>query len=195
MTVLETERLILRPIAASHEEELHRLHRDPLIVRALWDGRRPTRQHTRERLAAYLADWRQLGIGFWMVYERRDAAPALVGRSGLRPLDGSGIVEFGHCFTAAGSGRGLAVEAGRRVFEHAFLALSLPLLVGLIAPDNTAAIRVADKLGQRFVSLRMHRGRLRRYYETTREEFLRLSPSAVARVADEAPGAASRRRP
>src|SRR3546814_955435 len=72
MTVLETERLILRPVVAAHEEALHRLHRDALIVRALWDGRLPTRQHTRDRLAAYLADWRQAGIGFWMVYARRD---------------------------------------------------------------------------------------------------------------------------
>src|SRR3546814_3811539 len=44
MTVLETERLILKPVAAAHEEALHRLHRDALIVRALWDGRLPTRQ-------------------------------------------------------------------------------------------------------------------------------------------------------
>src|SRR3546814_2703686 len=120
MTVLETERLILKPVAAAHEEALHRLHRDALIVRALWDGRLPTRQHTRERLALYLTDWRQLGIGFWMVYERRDDGPVLVGRSGLRCLDGSSVVEFGHCFSTAGSGRGLAVEAGKRVFEHAF---------------------------------------------------------------------------
>src|SRR3546814_534712 len=166
MTVLETERLILKPVAAAHEEALHRLHRDALIVRALWDGRLPTRQHTRERLALYLTDWRQLGIGFWMVYERRDDGPVLVGRSGLGCLDGSSVVEFGHCFSTAGSGRGLAVEAGKRVFEHAFSVLSLPLLVGVIAPDNTAAIRVAEKLGQRFVGYRMHRGRLRRYYAT-----------------------------
>src|SRR3546814_21025202 len=71
--------------------------------------------------------------------------------SDLRCLDGSSVVEFGHCFSTAGSGRGLAVEAGKRVFEHAFSVLSLPLLVGVIAPDNTAAIRVAEKLGHRFV--------------------------------------------
>src|SRR3546814_20258355 len=76
-----------------------------------------------------------------MVYERRDDGPVLVGRSGLRCLDGSSVVESGHCFSTAGSGRGLAVEAGKRVFEHAFSVLSLPLLVGVLAPDNTAAIR------------------------------------------------------
>src|SRR3546814_16947030 len=90
-----------------------------------------------------------------MVYARRAGGAVLVVRSGLRCLDGSSVVEFGHCFSTAGSGRGLAVEAGKRVFAHAFSALSLPLLVGFIAPDNPAAIRVADKLGQRFVSYRM----------------------------------------
>src|SRR3546814_20125773 len=98
MTVLETERLILKPVAAAHEEALHRLHRDALIVRALWDGRLPPRQHTRERLALYLPDWRPLGIGSWMVYERSADGPLLVGRSGLRCLDGTRVCEFGKCF-------------------------------------------------------------------------------------------------
>src|SRR3546814_18789445 len=112
MTVLETERLILKPVAAAHEEALHRLHRDALIVRALWDGRLPTRQHTRERLALYPTDWRPPGIGLWLVYERRDDGPVLVGRSGLRCLDGPSCVVFGHFFATAGWGRGLAIEAG-----------------------------------------------------------------------------------
>src|SRR3546814_6160667 len=110
-------------------------------------------------------------------------------------LDGSSVVEFGHCFSTAGSGRGLAVEACKRVFEHAFSVLSLPLLVGVIAPDNTAAIRVAEKLGQRFVGYRMHRGRLRRYYETTREEVPRLPWAASARLAGKVPGPTLRGRP
>ena len=174
MTVLESARLRLTPVSAAHEKELHRLHCDPLIVRALWGGCVPAPEQTHEKLAAYLEDWRQLGFGFWMVYEKRDSGLALVGRAGLRPFAGGPVIEYGHCFSAAGSGRGLAREAGCRVFEHAFTVLGLPLLVGVIAPDNPAAIRVADKLGQRFVGFRLHRGRLCRFYETTRVEFLHV---------------------
>src|SRR3546814_16013392 len=102
--------------------------------------------------------------------------------SDLRCLDGSSVVEFGHCFSTAGSGRGLAVEAGKRVFEHAFSVLSLPLLVGVIAPDNTAAIRVAEKLGHRLVGSRITRARLRRHYQPTRGELPRLPSALSARL-------------
>lgn len=194
MTVLESARLRLAPVTAAHEEALHGLHCDPLIARSLWAGRQPMRAETAERLAAYLEDWRQLGFGFWMAYEKRRGGLALVGRAGLRPFAGAPVIEYGHCFSAAGSGRGLAPEAGRLVFEHAFTALCLPLLVGVIAPDNAAAIRVADKLGQRFVGYRLHGGRLCRVYETTRAEFLHARAQPVA-LSDVATGVASRRRP
>lgn len=194
MTVLESARLRLTPVTAAHEDELHGLHCDPLIARSLWAGRRPTRAETGERLAAYLDDWRQLGVGFWMAYEKQRGGLALVGRAGLRPFAGAPVIEYGHCFSAAGSGRGLALEAGRLVFEHAFTALGLPLLVGVIAPDNPAAIRVADKLGQRFVGYRLHGGRLRRFYETTRAEYLHARSQPLA-LSDASTGRASRRRP
>lgn len=172
MTDLETRRLILRPVDRSHAAALHRLHSDPQIVRVLWRGRVPTRADSDVRLSAYIKDWRAHGLGFWMVYEKSAGRETLVGRAGLRPFSGREAIEFGHCYTTAASGRGLAVEAGLRVFEHAFAVLELPLVVGVIAPDNAAAIRVAARLGQRFVGLRRHHGRLYRYYETTRGEYL-----------------------
>lgn len=172
MTELETRRLILRPVDRSQAAALHRLHSDPRIVRVLWRGRRPTRADSDARLSAYMKDWRARGLGFWMVYEKSAGGEALVGRAGLRPFWGGEAIEFGHCYTTAASGRGLAVEAGLRVFEHAFTVLELPLVVGVIAPDNAPAIRVAARLGQRFIGLRRHRGRLYRYYETTRGAYL-----------------------
>lgn len=175
---LETERLILKPVDRRHSAALHRLHSDPQIVRVLWRNRRPTRTQSDARLAAYMKDWRDHGLGFWMVYEKLEEGVSLAGRAGLRPFAGTDAIEFGHCYAAAASGRGLAVEAGFRIFDHAFVALELPLLVGVTAPDNAAAIRVAAKLGQRFVGLRKHRGRLCRYYETTRGEYLESTREA-----------------
>jgi RimJ/RimL family protein N-acetyltransferase len=169
---LETARLILKPVSRRDSAALHRLHSDPQIVRVLWRNRRPTTAESDARLAAYMKDWRDLGLGFWMVYKKSEDGIFLVGRAGLRPFAGTDAIEFGHCYAGAASGRGLAVEAGLRIFEHAFVALELPLLVGVIAPDNAPAIRVAAKLGQRFVGLRRHHGRLYRFYETTRDEYL-----------------------
>lgn len=172
MTILETERLILKPVSACHELELHELHCDPLIVNSIWNGDPPSLQDTREKLALYLHSWEEKKYGFWLVYEKQPEGLRLVGRSGFRPFPGTDEIEFGHCYSSSASGKGIAVEAGRSVFNFAFMSLELEMVIGVISPNNHRAIKVADKLGQRFVDIRPHKGKMRRYYELTRDEFL-----------------------
>ena len=47
-------------------------------------------------------------------------------------------------------GRGYATEGARRVLDHAFLDVGHEHLISLIYPDNTASIRVAERIGERF---------------------------------------------
>lgn len=175
MTKLETDRLILLPVNAGHETELHDLHCDPLIVSAIWNGRCPSLEETKAKLDLYLNDWETAGIGFWMVYRRLagDAGLKLVGRTGFRRFAGSDDVELGYCYTKEASGQGIAGEAGRAVLSFAFNDVGLRKTVAVVAMHNLRAIRAAEKLGLRFVELRWHQGRRLRYYELQAEDFLR----------------------
>jgi RimJ/RimL family protein N-acetyltransferase len=55
-------------------------------------------------------------------------------------------------------GWGLATEAARAVWDHAFPDLKLPQVISLIHPDNKASRRVAEKNGMKGEKKRVFRG-------------------------------------
>ncbi|MGF1611307.1 MAG: GNAT family N-acetyltransferase [Kiloniellales bacterium] len=171
MRTLETERLVLVPVSGGHEAALHRLHSDPFIVHAIWDGRVPSPQETRQKLVQYLDDWRDRGLGFWMVYEKRQGGLKLVGRAGFRQLAGTNDIELGYCFLKAASGKGIAGEAAKAVLLFAFTTSGIKKVVAVVAPDNHRAIRAAEKLELQYIEERRHQAKLRRFYELEREAF------------------------
>lgn len=176
---LETERLLLTRVSEDHEAEIHRLHRDPLIVGALFDGKQLSVAENRERLALYLEDWRRHGFGFFIVQERRPGGGGgqVIGRSGFRYLGQARPVEFGHCFTAKASGRGIASEAGRAVIRFGMTVLGISQLVGFVRQENHRGLSTLLKLGFRHVDDRPHHGRKMKYFALTSEEVLRREAS------------------
>lgn len=110
------------------------------------DGRPMTRTESEAHLARLRAHWEQHGFGTWAMEER--ATGRLVGRSGvafhrLWPDD----PELGWGVDPPLWGRGYATEAALAALEHAW-TLGIPRVVSLIHPQNTASIRVAEKLGE-----------------------------------------------
>lgn len=94
--------------------------------------------------------WDMLGYGYWIVRERR--SDAFVGEVGfadfkrsLKP-DISGRPEAGWVLTKSAWGKGYAFEAAQAA--HNWLDEELPgRTTCIIGPDNSASIRVAQKLG------------------------------------------------
>ncbi len=143
--VLHTERLHLRPLAPGDAAALHVVWGDPEVI---WWGADRTPADTADRLARWI-DRRSdpvPGLGWWLVFERDRAAA--VGDIVLQPVPrDTGEVEVGWHLARPCWGRGLATEAARRVRDHAFDDLGLPLLVADIVAGNRRSSRVAEKLG------------------------------------------------
>jgi [ribosomal protein S5]-alanine N-acetyltransferase len=190
MRVLETERLLLVPITKEHEDEIHRLHSDPLIVEALFHGKVPSREGTAEKVALYVRDWVKLGFGFFAVYRKSLAGgPSdLVGRSGLRYLADTTDVEFGHCFRGAVSGQGFASEAGQAIVSNAFAELGMDRIVSVVRPENARGLRAVSNVGLRYVGDRWHYGRLMKYFEVTAEDWQIQRAYAQSRAPENPPG-------
>jgi RimJ/RimL family protein N-acetyltransferase len=79
---LQSRHLLLTPIRAEHKQALAELHNDPLVRAAIFEGRPQDEADIERSLSLFLTQWREQGIGFWMVYERADA-----GRSGPERTD------------------------------------------------------------------------------------------------------------
>jgi RimJ/RimL family protein N-acetyltransferase len=137
-----TPRLLLRPGFPEDAPALARAIGDEAIVRNLAVVPWP---YTVRDAEAFLASPRDPVLPSFLIFERTDGAPLLIGSCGLgrRP---SGAVELGYWIARASWGRGFATEAGGALIDIA-RALGLPQLEASHFVDNPASARVLDKLG------------------------------------------------
>jgi RimJ/RimL family protein N-acetyltransferase len=139
---LQTDRLILRPVSTSDLDDLVDLHADPVV-------RKVFGVMTREEIAEWIArserEWVERGHGRAGVFDRESGA--FLGRSGLRYWAQFDEVEVGWVLDPAARGRGVATEAGRACVDWGFRDLDVSYLTAMIAPDNSASIAVAERLG------------------------------------------------
>lgn len=137
-----TERLLLRPGWAEDAPALAAAIADEMIVRNLATAPWPYRLRDAE---AFLAQPRDPVLPSFLIFERTDGAPNLVGSCGLgrRP---SGAVELGYWIARPFWGRGYATEAGLALIGIA-KALGFTQLEGSHFVDNPASAKVLEKLG------------------------------------------------
>ena len=150
MTILETERLILRRLESGDLDELCALYRDPVVRRYFPEGTL-TYDETKEELKWFLnghPDHPELGL--WAAIHKETGE--FIGRCGLLPwvIDGRFEVEVAYLIAKTHWGQGLGTEAAQAILDYGFEELGLRRLICLIDHDNTASIRVAEKIGMAF---------------------------------------------
>ena len=137
-----TPRLLLRPGFPEDAPALAAAIADKAIARNLVSVPWPYRMRDAE---AFLASPRDPVLPSFLVFERTETAPQLIGSCGLgrRP---SGAVEMGYWIARPFWGRGFATEACSALTDIA-ATLGLTSLEGSHFLDNPASARVLEKLG------------------------------------------------
>lgn len=144
MVVIETERLLLRPITVDDLEYVLALHSEPPIIEFLGST---TPEEARQRLEESELEWRERGYGRMAVVERFSGR--FVGRIGLRYWPQFNETEAGWGLRKDAWGQGYATEAARAVIEWGFSRFPLDYLTSMIRPDNSRSLAVARRLGFR----------------------------------------------
>jgi RimJ/RimL family protein N-acetyltransferase len=175
----ETQRLIVRPRGIGDLNACLAMDRDPAVLRYIdvpWRSVEEHRQFVVNRITrAYPA-----GLGYWSVVLKLVPA-AFVGWVLLMPYDAIGPeIEIGWRLLRSAWGVGYATEASLPVLRHGFETLGLDRVVADMHPDNAASLRVAEKLGLRFVGERKIKGRMLRSYALEREEYAKRLASNSA---------------
>ena len=156
--ILETERLLLRRPAAEDAPAYAAIWGDPEVVRFIggetWDLQRA--QDGIERMRRH---WEWFDIGLFTVVRKRDER--ILGRVGflvwnenwqnghrerVEPVE----TEIGWTIGREFWNRGYATEAAAACRDQALGPLGLKRVISLIAAENTASIRVAEKIGETF---------------------------------------------
>lgn len=145
--ILETNRLLLRPLTLDDLPILATLYRDPDIRRFFPEGTL-TEAQTKEELEWIInVYYEQYGFGLWATIHK--ATDQFIGRCGLIPwtLEGQKEVEVAYLLDKAYWGQGLATEVAEAIRDYGFTQLGLSRLICLIDPGHYASRRVAEKIG------------------------------------------------
>ena len=148
VTILETERLRLRPLRGDDLDAYAAMQADPEVMRYLGEGTPQSREDAWRNMAMILGHWTLRGFGIWAVEEK--ATRTFVGRVGLFQPEGWPGQEVGWSLAREHWGKGYAIEAAEAALDHAFHTLRWPRAISLIDPDNQRSISVAERLGERF---------------------------------------------
>jgi len=148
MAILETERLILRPLTRDDVDALAALYADPDVMR-YFEGTRSW-EASRQRLERIIDQYARTGVDFLATIYKENGQ--FIGRCGLlwQNIEGVQEVEVAYMLAKPYWGRGLATEAARAIKEHGFRDFGFRRLISLIDPDNIGSIRVAEKNGMRY---------------------------------------------
>jgi RimJ/RimL family protein N-acetyltransferase len=140
---LTTNRLTLRGWRDDDLDAYAEITADAEVMRFMGDVL--DRAQTWREIALFAGHWAVRGYGLWAV--ERDGA--LIGRVGLWRPEGWPGLEVGWLLARDAWGHGYATEAARASMEYAWSELGADRLISLIAAENVASQRVAERLGMR----------------------------------------------
>ncbi len=140
---LQTPRLVMREWRESDLDAHAAMSADPEVQRHL-EGVLDRAQSWRS-MALSSGHWALRGYGSWVVERKSDGV--VLGRVGLWNPEGWFGVEVGWKLARHAWGEGYATEAAAAAITWAFANLDLDQVISVVNPENTASIRVAQRLG------------------------------------------------
>ena len=147
MTILQTERLTLRPIDMARDfDAFAETYADPATMRYI-GGAPMSRAQAWRSVAMNIGHGVVRGYSFFSVIHRETGT--WVGRIGPWFPEGWPEPEIGWTLHPAHTGKGYAVEAARACVDHVRDDLGWTRVVHLIAEGNVGSERVAERIGSR----------------------------------------------
>lgn len=152
MTVIETERLLLRKLAADDAEFIVELLNQQSFLRYIGDKEvRTNADAVRYIQNGPVASYERFGFGLYLV-ELKETGTS-IGICGLLKRDSLPDVDVGFAFLPNFWSQGYAFESASAVMTYGREVLGLRRIVAITSLDNDASIRLLEKIGLRFERL------------------------------------------
>jgi ribosomal-protein-alanine N-acetyltransferase len=146
--MLETPRLVLRPVELTDANNLYQLNLDPAVVRYTGDKSFNSLIETQKFiLEKMIPQFERTKMSRFMVFLKNGD---FLGWCGLKYHAETNEVDLGYRFIQKSWGQGHATEAALRSIEYGFLDLGLDRIIAKSMPENTRSIKVIQKLGMEF---------------------------------------------
>ena len=149
MKILETERLIIRHLTTDDTAFILELLNEPSFIQNIGDRNVRTEEDARRYLLnGPIESYDKNGFGLFMV-ELKDTFVS-IGMCGLIKRDNLPDADVGFAFLPKYWMKGYALESAFAVLKFAKENCGLKRILGIVNPDNSASIRVLEKLGLKF---------------------------------------------
>jgi len=122
-------------------------------------------------MAFLLGHWQIWDAGTWAVEHKESGA--FLGMVGFSSPEGWPGFELAWTLVRRAWGHGYATESARAAMDHAFTVWKRDHIISLIAPENRASIRVAERIGERLEDRITHLEREMLCYGLDRATYLR----------------------
>jgi len=150
--VLETERLVLRKISVDDAEFIIELLNQPSFLRYIGDKEvRNAADAVRYIETGPLASYQRFGFGLYLVELKEPEVS--IGICGLLKRDSLPDVDVGFAFLPSYWSQGYAFEAASAVITYGRDVLGLQRIIAITSLDNSASMRLLEKIGLRFERL------------------------------------------
>ncbi|HEU4768599.1 MAG TPA: GNAT family N-acetyltransferase [Pyrinomonadaceae bacterium] len=149
MTVLETERLILRRLTMGDAAFILKLLNEPSFLRYIGDKNVRTLEDARNYiLTGPVASYKQHGFGLYMLELKQPKT--LIGMCGLIKREGLPDPDIGFALIPDFWNKGLAFEASAALLNDAQERLKLPRILAITSLDTESSIKLLERLGLTF---------------------------------------------
>jgi ribosomal-protein-alanine N-acetyltransferase len=161
---VRTARLNLREFVATDFHAVHAYSSDPRVTRFLFFGPRDA-ESTSEYLEELLASQREQPRTRFELAVEEIASQRLIGACDLSFVE-SNVVDLGYMLAAEKWGQGYATEIALALAEAAFRDLRVQRVISTVDVNNSASIRVLEKIGMRWEAVyRRHRRAKNRWWD------------------------------
>lgn len=149
MTILKTERLLLRQLSTEDADFILELLNEPSFIRNIGDrGVRTIDNASSYILNGPVASYAKNGFGLYLV--KLKETDESIGMCGLIRRETLEDVDIGYAFLPRFWSKGYAVEAAQATKEYAKHVIGLNRIVAIVDPENGGSIRVLEKIGLKF---------------------------------------------
>ena len=145
--ILETQRLLLRELTPADDHHLYALNFDPEVIKYTGDPAFQNVQEARSFLENYY-QYRKYGFGRWAVVHKNDGD--FLGWCGLKYDPSIDETDIGFRFSKRFWNQGFATESAKACLAYGFTRLSMETIIGRAMKENTASVKVLEKLGMLF---------------------------------------------
>lgn len=146
MSIIETERIIIREFNVADKTRMHEIYSDEDVMRYIGKGGVLNKEQTSNLIDTWINKfYRQYGYGIWGIEDKTSGE--LIGQCGFNMLPDDEGVEIAYLLSKENWHKGLATEAASETLKFGFDILGFKTICALSYPQNIPSIKVLNKLG------------------------------------------------